>query len=135
MTKALYKKGKNALLSTSLQWSSTCTYKVMLTASEYTVNLVTDDFVADISAAYRVASGLSLSALSASDGVADGDNVTALAVSGSKIFRFVIYHDTTNEATSDLILVDDTATGLPLTPNGGDINLTFDSGTCKIYEI
>ena len=39
----------------------------------------------------------------------------------------MIWKDTGSEATSPLIAYFDTVTGLPVTPNGGNINLTFDA--------
>ena len=39
------------------------------------------------------------------------------------------------EATSPLIAYIDTATGLPITPNGGDIIVTWDNGTNKIFRV
>lgn len=63
----------------------------------------------------------------------DGDNVTFSAVSGATVEAFVVYKDTGNPATSPLIAYFDTATGLPVTPNGGDINMAFNaSGIFKL---
>ena len=54
------------------------------------------------------------------------------AVSGVTVESLVFYKDTGVEATSDLLWFFDTATGLPLTPNGGDVNVTFSaSGISK----
>lgn len=55
------------------------------------------------------------------------------AVSGSSVEGLMFYKDTGTPTTSDLICYFDTATGLPLTPNGGDVNVTFNaSGIFKI---
>jgi hypothetical protein len=47
----------------------------------------------------------------------------------------VIYKDTGTAATSPLIAYIDTATGLPVTPNGGDITVTWDNGSNKIFKL
>ena len=47
----------------------------------------------------------------------------------------IIYKDTGTEATSPLIAMIDTATGLPITPNGGDIIVTWDNGVNKIFKV
>ncbi len=48
----------------------------------------------------------------------------------------VIYQHTGVDATSELIAYIDTGvTGLPVTPNGGDITVTWDSGSDKIFKI
>jgi hypothetical protein len=54
-------------------------------------------------------------------------------VSGNTVESLVFFKDTGVEATSNLLWWFDTATGLPLTPNGGDVNVTFSaSGIAKI---
>lgn len=47
------------------------------------------------------------------------------AVSGATCEGLMFFKDTGTPTTSDLICYFDTATGLPLTPNGGDVNVTF----------
>ena len=42
---------------------------------------------------------------------------------------------TGTEATKDLIAFIDTATGLPCTPNGGNINVVWDSGANRIFKL
>lgn len=55
------------------------------------------------------------------------------AVSGATVEELVFFKDTGSPATSNLICWFDTGTGLPLTPNGGDVNVTFNaSGIFKI---
>lgn len=55
------------------------------------------------------------------------------AVSGATVEGLMFFKDTGVTTTSDLICYFDTATGLPLTPNGGDVNVTFNaSGIFKV---
>lgn len=55
------------------------------------------------------------------------------AVSGATVESLVFFKDTGTPSTSNLLWWFDTATGLPLTPNGGDVNVTFSaSGIAKI---
>lgn len=55
------------------------------------------------------------------------------AVSGATVEDLVLFKDTGTPSTSNLIAFWDTATGLPLTPNGGDVNVTFNaSGIIKV---
>lgn len=55
------------------------------------------------------------------------------AVSGATVEALVFYKDTGTPSTGNLICFFDTATGLPLTPNGGDVNVTFSaSGIFKV---
>ena len=68
-------------------------------------------------------------------GAADANDVTFAAVAGASIEAIIIYVDSGTEATSPLIAYIDTATGLPITPNGGDIIVTWDNGTNKIFKV
>lgn len=73
-----------------------------------------------------------------SAGVGVFDNTTDpapafTAVSGASVESLVFFKDTGTPSTSNLICWFDTGTGLPLTPNGGDVNVTFNaSGIFKI---
>nr|WP_201787713.1 hypothetical protein [Mycobacteroides immunogenum] len=60
---------------------------------------------------------------------------TFSAVSGASVEAMVIYKDTGTVGTSPLIAYIDTATGLPVSPNGGDINIAWDTGTNKIFKL
>lgn len=55
------------------------------------------------------------------------------AVSGASVESINLIKDTGTPTTSDYVAFWDTATGLPLTPNGGDVNVTLNaSGILKI---
>ncbi len=54
-------------------------------------------------------------------------------VSGATVESLILLKTTGSPATSPMICFWDTATGLPLTPNGGDVNVTFNgSGIIKV---
>ena len=57
-------------------------------------------------------------------GVFDHDNVTFTAVSGASVESLDYFKETGTDSTSPLICNIDSATGLPVTPNGGDITWT-----------
>jgi hypothetical protein len=60
------------------------------------------------------------------NGLFDGDNVTYTSVTGNSAEALVIYIDSTVAATSRLVAyIDSGVTGLPVTPNGGDIVVTW----------
>jgi hypothetical protein len=62
------------------------------------------------------------------DGLFDGDNVTFTAVSGASVEALLLYIDTGVAGTSRLVAWLDTGvTGLPVTPNGGDISITWNA--------
>ena len=62
------------------------------------------------------------------NGVLDGDDVTFTAVTGNTVEALLIYIDTGSAATSRLVaFIDTSVTGLPVTPNGGDITITWNA--------
>ena len=62
------------------------------------------------------------------NGVFDGADVTYPSVSGSSAEAIVIYIDTGTAGTSRLVAyLDSGFTGLPVTPNGGDITVTWNA--------
>lgn len=68
-------------------------------------------------------------------GVFDAADLTPAftAVSGATVESLCMLKNTGTASTSDMICWWDTATGLPLTPNGGDVNVAFNgSGIIKV---
>lgn len=62
-------------------------------------------------------------------GTFDGGDLTYTAVSGNTVEALVVYrHNATANTTWRLVVYLDTGvTGLPVTPNGGDITVTWDA--------
>lgn len=135
MANALYAKFKQALLSGSVDLTANNIKVVLVDAADYTVNLSTHDNLDDIPSGARVATSGNLSGKSVTDGVFDASDVTLTSVTGDPSEALVIYKDTGTESTSTLIAYIDTATGLPVTPNGGDITITWDNGANKIFAL
>lgn len=137
MANALYDKGRGKFLTGDLSWTSD-TIKICLVRG-YTANTSTHEFLSDITGGGGgtiVATSSALSNKTATSGVADADDFTFSSVSaGTACAHLVIFKDTGTAGTSDLIGVIDTATGLPVTPNGGDIQIIFDSGSNKIFKL
>ena len=63
------------------------------------------------------------------NGLLDGANVTYTAVSGNSVEAFVLYRKNAGANTTWRLVayIDTGQTGLPVTPNGGDINLNFNA--------
>jgi len=62
------------------------------------------------------------------NGVFDGADVTFTAVTGNSVEALIIYIDTGVAGTSPLVAyIDTSVTGLPVTPNGGNIAITFNA--------
>jgi hypothetical protein len=69
------------------------------------------------------------------NGVFDADDAVFTSVSGSNAEALIFFQDTGVQSTSRLIAYVDTATGLPITPNGSDISVIFSSGTSRIFSL
>jgi hypothetical protein len=71
----------------------------------------------------------------ASGGVASAANLVFSAVTGSGIYYVVIYRNTGGDSTSALIVLIDSAAGLPLFPTGSAVTLAWDTGPYKIFQL
>ena len=135
MANALYDKGREAFLRGEVSWNGDDIKVVPVDLADYTQDLALDDHLDDIPVAARVATSPNLASKTTTDGVADAADVTFSLVTGDQSEAIVIYQDTGVESTSKLIAFIDTATGLPVTPNGGDITVQFDNGANKIFKL
>ncbi len=135
MGNALFDKAREGFLAGEINWNTDAIKAVLIDAADYTVNLATHQFLSDIPAAARVATSGALSGKTVAAGVADAGDFTFPAVSGDPAEALVLYQDTGTAGTSRLIAYIDTATGLPVTPNGGDINVAWDDGANKIFKL
>ena len=135
MANTLYDSARQGFLEAQVNWL-TDTMKVLLVDSgAYTPNVSTHQFLADIPISSRIAGPVTLTSKTTTGGAADAADVTFTSVSGASIEMIIIYKDTGTEATSPLLAMIDTATGLPITPNGGDIIVTWDNGVNKIFRV
>jgi len=135
MADALYDNYKNVLLGGGVHGAvdlDADTLKVVLVDEGVDVpNLTTDQDFADRAAGSRIAisgalAGKTVGTVAA--GVFDHDDVTFSAVSGASVESYDYYKDTGSESTSPLLCNIDAATGLPVTPNGGDITIQVAAG-------
>lgn len=127
MANALYPKWKEALLQfTTNNNLSSGTVKVALVTAGYTYSS-TDQYYSSVSASV-VGTPQTLGSKTYTNGVFDAADVTFTAVTGSQVTQLVIYIDTGSAATSPLVAFFDTGvTNLPVTPNGGDIAITWNA--------
>lgn len=136
MANALYTLGKQGLLHGTFVLDAD-TIKIALLSSSYTPNLTTDQFFSTVSS-FVIGTPQTLGGISIVNGVFNSSAATFTAVaSGSTVKYFCIYKDTGTSATSPLLVLIDTTTGvtLPFATNGGDITFTPDSGANKIFKL
>lgn len=135
MANTLFSNARQMFLEAQINWQTDTIKCLLVDSGNYTAQTETHKFLSDISSSARVTQPVTLTAKSTAGGAADAADCTFTSVSGNSIEAIVIYKDTGDEATSPLIAWIDTATGLPLTPNGGDVIVTWDNGTNKIFRV
>lgn len=133
MANALYNSYKQSLLDSSCPNLSSDTIKVVLVDTGTYTFSAAHDFFDDVSG--TVGSAQTLGSKTITNGVFDAADVTFTSVTGNSAEALIIYKDTGSAATSPLIAYIDSATGLPVTPNSGDINVVWDNGASKIFAI
>lgn len=139
MANSLYDPARALMLGAGIDWAGGTAFKAILVdTGQYTVDLVNHNALDDVPAGARIATA-TLTTRAIVAGAADADDTTFTAVpagSGSTtvLEAIVIYKDSGVESTSPLIAYIDSATGLPITPNGGDIIVVWDNGVNRIFK-
>lgn len=127
MANAIYPLYKQALLdaSANVDLNDGAVKVALVDTGTYTYSAA-HDFLDDLTGV--VGTAQTIANTTVTTGAFDGDNVTFSAVSGNTVEALVIYIDTGSAATSRLVAYIDTGvTGLPVTPNGGDITITWNA--------
>lgn len=127
MANAIYPKYKEALLDGSANIDANdLTVKVALVdTGTYTYNSA-HEFYSSVTGV--VGTPQTIANTTVTNGLFDGDDVSFTSVTGASVEALIIYIDTGTAATSRLIAFIDTGvTGLPVTPNGGNINITWNA--------
>ena len=127
MANAIYPLYKQALLDGSANTDvNDGTVKVALIDSGTYTYSASHEFYSSVSGV--VGTPQTIANTTVTNGVFDGDDVTFSAVTGSSVEAVLIYVDTGVAGTSRLVAYLDTGfTGLPVTPNGGDITITWNA--------
>lgn len=135
MANVWYDKGVEAFAAGQVNWgvgTGGDTIKAALVdAADYTFSQA-HQFLSDVPAVGRVAISPAFTGKTLTAGTLDADDITWPTVSGDPSEIVIVYKDTGNAATSPLLLYIDTATGLPVTPNGGDIGVTWSNAAGRI---
>jgi len=136
MANALYDKGREGFLDGSINWASDTIKAVLIDEALYTVDLAAHDFLDDVPALARVGTPQTLGAKTVTAGVADAADITFPSVPlHDPVEAILIYKFLTDDAHSRLIAYINSGTGLPVTPNGGDIAVAWSDGANKIFKL
>lgn len=144
MANELYPKAREGLAANTVKWDDDTDHvAVLVDLGTYTPNFATDTFLSNIPIGARIAFSPVLTGKTRALGVCDAaDTIVPAVPAGPDIEAIVIVQTTAAGGGATLAVgaqrlvayVDD-ATGLPVTPNGGPINIAFDSGTDRVFRI
>lgn len=142
MANAIFPLGRQGFLDGTVQWT-TPVIKAALVRG-YTYNAA-HQFVSDVTTAggTLAATSSALSSKTATNGTANAANVTFSAVTANAsnhsilIFQSSAVTGGADVASSAqrLIAWIDTGTNLPVVPNGGDVTVSWSTGTDKIFTL
>lgn len=135
MANTLYDKARQRFLEGNFNLLTDNVKAYLVDTGSYTPNFTTHEFISDVSTGARIAGPVLLPNRVTTGGAFDADDITFPSVSGASIEAIILFKDTGTDGTSPLIAYIDSATGLPITPNGGDIIVTWDNGTNKIFKV
>lgn len=126
MANAIYPKWKEAVMQASANSSLGGTVRVALVdLGTYTYSAA-HEFLTSLTG--RVGTDQTLGSKTFVNGTFDAADATFPSVTGATVEALVIYIDTGTAGTSRLVAFIDTGvTGLPVTPNGGNIGITWDA--------
>ena len=133
MANALYPKAKESFINGHINMSANTITIALVDTGVYTFS-TSHQYRSEVSNS-AVISSTTLSNKTVTSGVFDADDATFTSVTGANCEALLIFQDTGVQSTSRLIAYVDSATGLPILPNGGDITVVFYSGASKIFAL
>jgi hypothetical protein len=132
MANALYPKWKEALLQNSSDsdldgTGATGVWAALIDTGAYTYNAAHDfynDLAGIVGTDVELASGKTFT-----NGVFDADDITLVSVTGNQSEAIVLYRKNAGANTTWRLIayIDTGVTGLPVTPNGGNINIAWNA--------
>jgi hypothetical protein len=148
MANALYDPGREGFLAGEIDWDTAVIKAILvrLTAGGAAVFTASHKFVSDLTATHTIAAtSAALSGKTVTSGVADAADLApafAAVASNANAHVVVLIQSSAVGGGADvaataqrLIAWLDTGTNLPVTPNGGDINITWDNTANRIFKL
>lgn len=126
MAAAWYGKALEGLANKQIDWINDAIKCVLVDSGAYTLAINTDTFLSDIPGGARISTTANLGSKTNTLGVLDAADTVFTSVSGVTSEYVVVYQDTGAAGTSRLLFIYD-AGGLPITPNGNNITVTWNA--------
>jgi hypothetical protein len=126
MANVLYNKYKQGLLNKEHDMDTDIIKATLIDSGAYTFGAAHYAYGTDVPAGAKIAVSPQLTSPTIVDGVFDTADFTWTAVTGAQSEAIIVWNDTTTTPTADAMCVfyDTGMTGMPVTPNGGNINVT-----------
>lgn len=129
MANALYPRFKQGLLAGELDLSADSIKASLIDSASYTYSSTDTGYAADVAAGAKIAESSALGSAAITDGTFDTADFTWGSVSGNQSEDIILWDDTVTTPVADALVAfyDTGMTGMPVTPNGGDINVTVNA--------
>ena len=128
----LYDSAKENFLSAQVNMTADTIIAIPLSAS-YSFSASAHKFISDLTGIVARSTGLTGKSVSA--GVFDANDQLILTVTGSTVTQIALCKDVGDDATSPLIALVNSGTGLPIVPDGSNLLITWDNGANKIFRL
>lgn len=142
MASSLFDPGREGFLKGEIDWDTGVMKAALVRGYTFSAG---HKFVSDVTGAggTLVSTSAALASVTVTSGVADAADVTFTAVTaGAAIPAIIIFQSSAVTGGADvaasaqrLVAYIDTATGLPVTPNGQNISVTWDNGSSRIFKL
>lgn len=142
LANALFDEGRAGFLSGEIDWDTAVIRAILVDSADYVVNLGTHKFLSSVILAAREETSAALTTKTVVAGVADADDTSWPAAAGDPCEAVILVQSSAVAGGADvadtgqrLIGYADTYTGLPVTLNGGAVNMVWDSGANRIFKL
>jgi hypothetical protein len=126
MSNQLYPTFKEALLNKEHDLNTDGIKATLIDSADYTYAGTHDNYGTDVPSGAKVAASANLTSPTIVNGVFDTANFTWSSVTGDQSEAIILWNDT--HASDGLVSFMDTGmSGMPVTPNTGDINVTVNA--------
>ncbi len=136
MASKVYPKFKEAILQAEVNLSSVSVVALLVDLADYTYSDA-HSRLSDVPAGARVDVSAALTGKTFANGVFDADDTMFVAATGDQSEAVILINDTpAAEGDKHLIaFIDQFASGVPVTPDGGNLPVVWDDGANKVFSI
>jgi len=135
MNNEFYLNGIDKIKDGSIDWVNDNIKAMFVNTQIYSFDACSHYVLSDIPLSARVDRSVSLTNKKFVFDAADADDVFFEYLIGAMVGGLVLYKDSGEDDTSDLITYIGNCFGMPFLPNGGDVTITWDRGLKKIFTL